>query len=158
QAPEDYTITYYESLAAAESGTPAIGVPESYFNTSNPQTIWVRIEHIETECYSIGSFDLIVTPAPAVAAPEDIPAYEICGDGETAEFDLTTMNLTITLGDASLEVQHYESQADAQNQENQIDPDTSYTNIANPQTIYVRVYDADTGCEAYTHYTIGVLP
>src|SRR5690606_40520825 len=64
----------------------------------------------------------------------------------------------ITLGDASLEVQHYESQADAQNQENQIDPDTSYTNIANPQTIYVRVYDADTGCEAYTHYTIGVLP
>ena len=82
----------------------------------------------------------------------------MCGTGETAEFDLTLMNPLITLGDITLEVQHYPSAEDAQNQENQIDPDTVYTNISNPQTIYVRVYDADTQCEAFTHYTIQVLP
>src|SRR5690606_35444701 len=32
------------------------------------------------------------------------------------------------------------------------------TNIVNPQIIWVRVYDADLECEAYTRFTIRVLP
>src|SRR5690606_18070633 len=92
----------------------------------------------------------------------DIPDYELCDD-EVADgftvFDLTTMKPIITFGDLSLEVQYYESQADAQSGENQINPATAYTNTtAYVQTIWVRVYDADTGCYAYTNFTLRVLP
>src|SRR5690606_6893343 len=147
---------------AAQAGTPVIVTPEAYANTSNPQTIWVRLTNNETECDKIGSFELIVNPAPEIAAPEDLDPLELCDDEEAdgfTEFDLTQMIPAITLGaPEGMEVQFYESEADAQSQENQIDPDTAYTNIVNPQIIWVRVYDADLECEAYTRFTIRVLP
>src|SRR5690606_9555370 len=60
-----------------------------------------------------------------------------------------------------LDVQYYVEEADALegNEENRINPDTAYTN-ASPylQMLYVRVYDADTGCSSYTTLMLRVLP
>jgi large repetitive protein len=162
QDPEFITLTFHETEVAALNGTPAIVTPEAYANTSNPQTIWVRLSIGDTGCEKVGSFELVVTTAPEIAQPEDLDPLELCDDeiidGFT-EFDLTVMIPDITLGaPEGMEVQFYESEEDAQNQNNQIDPDTAYTNIANPQIIWVRVYDADLDCDAYTRFTIRVLP
>jgi large repetitive protein len=162
QDPELITLTFHETEVAALNGTPAIVTPEAYANTSNPQTIWVRLSIGDTGCEKVGSFELVVTTAPEIAQPEDLDPLELCDDeiidGFT-EFDLTVMIPDITLGaPEGMEVQFYESEEDAQNQNNQIDPDTAYTNIANPQIIWVRVYDADLDCDAYTRFTIRVLP
>ena len=45
QSPSDYTLNYFESAADADSGTGEITTPNAYKNTSNPQTIWVRLEN-----------------------------------------------------------------------------------------------------------------
>ncbi len=162
QDPGAFDLSYHVTQADAESGDNAIVTPEAYANTSNPQTIWVRLSDGTTECTKVGSFQLVVEQAPEVAALEDLEALEQCDDevidGFT-EFDLTVMIPDITLGaPEGMEVQFYESEADAQNQENQIDPDTAYTNTVNPQNIWVRVVDGDTGCDAFTRITLRVLP
>ena len=45
QSELDYTLTYYETPGAADSGTGEITTPNAYQNTSDPQTIWVRLEN-----------------------------------------------------------------------------------------------------------------
>uniref|UniRef100_UPI00404A923C DUF7619 domain-containing protein n=3 Tax=Flavobacterium sp. TaxID=239 RepID=UPI00404A923C len=53
------TVMYYETFMDAISGVNPINSAESYFNISNPQTIYVRLEN-ETGCSETTSFDLIV--------------------------------------------------------------------------------------------------
>ena len=161
QDPVLFDLTYHETEADAQAGTGAIGVPTAYTNTSNPQTIWVRLQDIATGCYSVGSFELVVSLPPVIALPGDLAALETCDD-ETAdgftEFDLTQADGAITLGAPGLLVEYYETLLDAQDAINVIDPATAYTNIVNPQTLYVRVSDGDTGCYSLTTLTIRVLP
>ena len=148
QDPADHTITYHESLADAQAGTPFIGSPQAYQNTSNPQTIWVRLESITTACFKIGQFELQTPQGPAITQPTPLTLCDDVGqanDGQTL-FDLTVKNNEITGGVLGVGVRYYETLADAQNDENVIDPDTAYQNQTNPQTLYVRVTDGNTDC------------
>ncbi|APY09208.1 hypothetical protein BWZ20_13245 [Winogradskyella sp. J14-2] len=52
------TASFHETLVDAESGINALLSP--YTNTSNPQTIFVRLEDDVTGCYNTTSFDLIL--------------------------------------------------------------------------------------------------
>ncbi|QNJ98117.1 T9SS type B sorting domain-containing protein [Constantimarinum furrinae] len=148
QDPSLYSLTYHESLAAAQAGTPFIGSPQSYTNLSNPQTIYVRLEDNSSGCFKIGQFELQTPSGPAVTQPTPLSVCDDVGepwDGISV-FDLTVKNDEITGGALGVGVRYYETLADAQNDENVIDPDTAYTNLTNPQTLYVRVSDGNTGC------------
>ncbi len=161
QDPATLELSYHLTQADADAGLMPIGTPETYTNTSNPQTIWVRLADPITGCVSVGSFELIVSLPPVIAMPGDLPAYERCDDTVAdgfAEFDLTLADSDITLGAVGLLVQYYTSDTDAQDDTNVIDPATSFTNTVNPQTIWVRVTDGDTGCVSFTSITIRVLP
>ena len=61
-------------------------------------------------------------------------------------FDLTVKNDEITGAIAGVGVRYYETLLDAQEDTNRIDPDTGYVNTSNPQTIFLRVIDGNTGC------------
>jgi gliding motility-associated-like protein len=148
QDPADYTLSYYETFLDADAGVNAIASPQIYTNTSNPQTIFVRLEDNVSLCYSLGEFELQVLLGPVLIQPT---AYTLCDDlGEVNDgftvFDLTIKNDEITGGDPNLDVRYYETQADADNDVNEIDPDTAYTNTDNPQTLYIRVTDGNTDC------------
>jgi len=73
QNPSDFApITYHESLADAQAGTPFITAPEAYVSSGG--TLWVRLESLATGCYRITSFDLIVVidNEPPIALCENI--------------------------------------------------------------------------------------
>ncbi|HQX04709.1 MAG TPA: choice-of-anchor L domain-containing protein, partial [Flavobacterium sp.] len=55
------TVTYHATLAQATNSTSAL--PLLYTSAGN-QTIYVRVQKNNTSCYSIKSFQLLVTPAP----------------------------------------------------------------------------------------------
>ena len=163
QDPSQYTLTYHATLADAEAGTGAIANAGNYTNLSNPQTIYVRLEGANG-CYKTGEFELVVNLPPETFQPEEL---SICDDDvadEITSFDLTVKDVEITGGDGSLTVEYFTTDADAQAGTNAIDPATDYTNTsvggnpANPQTLYVRVTDNDTGCTAFRTLTIRVLP
>ena len=148
QDPTQHTITYHEQLADAQAGTPLIGTPTAYQNLSNPQTIWVRLTNNTSGCFAITSFELQTPQGPGVTQPTPLSVCDDVGepnDGFTL-FDLTVKNNEITGGALGVGVRYYETLDDAINDVNVIDPDTAYQNTSNPQTVYVRVTDGNTGC------------
>lgn len=70
QNPSNYNVTFHLSQEDADSGENAL--PDGYTNISNPQTIYVRVEHkVITICYATTSFTIFagVTPILSPADP-----------------------------------------------------------------------------------------
>ncbi|MEM0519694.1 T9SS type B sorting domain-containing protein, partial [Aequorivita flava] len=118
-----------------------------------------------TECYAVGSFDLVVNSGLPITDPTPLELCDDLGeenDGMTA-FDLTQKNSEITNGVLTQGVTYFLTEEDAQNNENRIDPDTAYVNVdpngnpVNPQVLYVRVEDGNSACVSFTTLTIRVI-
>ncbi|MCF1423277.1 hypothetical protein, partial [Mangrovimonas futianensis] len=84
------------------------------------------------------------TPEPFVLCDDNM---EFDGDptDDSVAFDLSTQNATVLDGQdpANFTVSYYETEADALAMDNAIANPTSYMNLSNPQTVWVRV-DNDT--------------
>ncbi len=145
----DVVITYHETQEQAEQGDNPIASP--YTNiVAGSQMIYVRSENTITGCYSLtqNTLELIVVASPEV--PLDIDPLVNCdddGDGIT-QFDLTVMDGIILGTQDPLEVAltYHVSEADAQTGDNPIVNVTNYTNVSNPQTLYIRLYNPTTDC------------
>jgi hypothetical protein len=90
-------LSYFESIQNANNNVNVIVSPTSYINTTNPQTIYVRLESIETSCFAVTEFDLVTVEALIAEEPEDITIDE-GDDNGIAVFDLT-VNEPQLLGD-----------------------------------------------------------
>uniref|UniRef100_UPI00404A982C PKD domain-containing protein n=1 Tax=Gelidibacter sp. TaxID=2018083 RepID=UPI00404A982C len=158
QPPADFTLTYHLNQANADLGTNPIINVLNYTNVTNPQMIYVRLVSAVNGCVSTGQFDIRVELPPVAIQPTPLALCDDDLDDEITVFDLTVKNTEITGGEGSWSVRYYETNADAQADTNVIDPDTAYTNTVNPQTLFVRVTDTDTGCTDFVTLTIRVLP
>ncbi|WP_233586666.1 T9SS type B sorting domain-containing protein, partial [Formosa maritima] len=159
QNPADFVLTYHESLADAEAipGVNPIIEPDLSNYVSGNTTIYVRLEGLNG-CINVGQFDLIVNPIPQIPAEAQDGIYEICDDSSDndgyAVFDLTTQNDGLTGGDATFDVNYYETMADIPN--NPISDYTAYNNVSigglphNPQTIFVTVTETASGSSCYS--------
>lgn len=155
----DVTITYHLTEADAIAGINFIVQPEAYTNATNPQIIWVRLDDDLTDCFAIGQFNLIVTNGLPITDPTPLEVCDDLGepnDGFTA-INLTVKNNEITNGVLTQGVSYFETEDDAQNNTNRIDPETAYVNTSNPQVLYVRVEDSESSCLSFTTLTVRVL-
>lgn len=158
QDPAEHIINYYTSLLEAEIPLNEIPTPNSFVSAG--QTVWVRIENINTGCYRITEFELIVGTMPVLASgPFMAMACDDMLNGSSGTDGISTFNLAensigISDGDSSLAVFYYETQAD-QNANNPIIPDTAYQNIVTPQTLFVSAFNTE-GCETRTLLTLTV--
>jgi len=150
-------VTYHISQADADSNMNALVSP--YTNTVNPQTIYVSITNTDTGCsISTPTFNLEVEEgAVATAPPTDYIICDNLGDNDGfGQFDLTTQDAAILNGQAPADytVSYYLSQADADAGVNVLP--TTYENVSNPQTLFVRVDNNTTSCFATTTVTLRV--
>ena len=143
----DYSVSYFFSEEDALNSVNSL--PNIYTNTENPQTIYVNVVDINTNCFAITTLDLNVITAPSAISP---PALEYCdadADG-FGVFNLTELDDIISDGQLGLSITYHETQADAENNVNAIVGD--YNNI-NPyiQTIYIRIESSTvvTDCATY---------
>ena len=135
------TLTYHVSQADADVGNAPITPADVY--PSGNAVIWVRGENV-AGCYTVGSFNLVLGSVPNfVVVAEFFQCDDELADGFT-QFDLNTQNAAIVNGDPNLSVGYYATQVDADMAMNPLM--IPYTNLSNPQTIYVRVEDNITGC------------
>ncbi|QAA81808.1 T9SS type B sorting domain-containing protein [Aequorivita sp. H23M31] len=154
-------LTYHTTQGGADTGDDPIVNPGAYTNTSNPQEIYVRLAYTEGDlCFATGHFALVVSDGIPINEPGPL---EICDDlGEPndmrAVFDLTVKNAEITGGAPGLGVGYFLTEADALANVDRIDPDHAFENTENPQRVYVRVEDGNSGCVSYTHLLLRVLP
>ncbi|WP_452221650.1 T9SS type B sorting domain-containing protein, partial [Lacinutrix salivirga] len=166
QTPADYILSYHTNPADAITGDNPIVNTTSYTNTSNPQTIYIRLESVANGCVKNAEFIIRVELPPVINQPTPLTQCDDFGqvNDQMTAFDLTVKNDEITGGTVSWDVAYFETQAEALAGIPAIDPDTAYTNMMiganplNPQTLYVKVTDQDTGCSSYTTLTIRVLP
>ena len=140
----DITISYHATMADAEDNISPLISP--YTNTDSPQqTIFVRAENdLNTDCYIISTFEIIVLPVPLVVNPTPL---EVCDDGTPdgiTSIDLTLKNGEITANNPNYSVSYYIDLNDAENDVNPLS--IPYTNTANGQIIFARVEDINTGC------------
>ena len=142
QSPTDFVVTYHESLSDAQAGINALSSP--YFNISNPQTIYARVEDVDavgsaSGCFTTSSFDLIISgPTPTATSVDFALCDDLSRDGVEL-FDLESHSVNILDGqdDALFTVTYHSSQDDADNGENPLS--SPYMNSSNPETIYARV-------------------
>jgi gliding motility-associated-like protein len=76
QNDTDFTVTYYATQTDADAAVNPLASP--YENTSNPQTIYARVEsNVAFDCYATAAFDLIVNEVPYTTFADDV-VYEVC--------------------------------------------------------------------------------
>ncbi len=157
---EDVQITYHETLAEAEAGISGTELVSPYINiVPFNQVVYARVANLvppnQLPCYTIVELELIVSELPQITEPENLFIDEGDGDG-LAIFNLT-VNIDVMLAGlnpADYTISFYTSLADALSNVNSIIDATSYANVSNPQTIFVRVENVNTSCYVVTSFEI----
>ncbi len=155
QDETETSITFHPTQTDADNNTSSL--PLTYTNsTAFNETIFVRIENTtNTTCFSTGNFELIINDAPVA---NDITIIQCDEDGIPEGF--TTFNISLFNDDvinnsADRTVDYYLSQTDAENQEDEINAD-AFENFFNPQIIYARVTNTNTGCVSFSEVSLEV--
>jgi len=148
QSVAEFEVKFYYSQAAADAAVAGIEITVPIQNTSNPQTIYARIENRgNTNCYETTSFDLVVNPLPIVTPVVTLTQCDDDADGFTP-FNLTEANVLISSNSANETFTYYLTQAEADNglPANQILNFINYTNpTALNSSVYARVETVN-GC------------
>jgi gliding motility-associated-like protein len=169
-----WSLNFDETLLSSDfSFTPTIITeawdPDPSITNTVGNTITVLPTAAGTQCYTyrvIDDFGCEYTQQVCIEVlPEIVPIIPIpmeeCDDSIAdgfAIFDLTIKDTQITGGNQDWTVTYFETDSDAQNDINQINPANTFTNSSNGQVIYVRVTDTITGCFGFTTLTLNVLP
>ncbi|MDN3665525.1 choice-of-anchor L domain-containing protein [Algibacter miyuki] len=151
----NYTFSYHYNETEARANINPILTPIP--NTlSNPQNIFVRIEDLNTGCFTYTNFNLYVNPLPLIDTPTTLEACDTddLPDGK-AIIDLTQKDDEITRGQTDLLVSYHYSQPDADTGANPIPSPYQNINTTN-ERVFVRVEDPDTGCINYTELAVNI--
>ena len=149
--PNLYSVYYYEDI----NFTMPINNPTSYSNIAVPQTIFIQVEEIANQCQSQTNFNLVLVDVIIEEEPEDLYINEGDNNG-LAIFDLTINEAQMLGGQDPLIAlfTYHTSLLDATNGDNTIATPTAYQNIINPQTIFVRLTNSNTGSYVLTNFNI----
>ena len=141
-------ITYHGTLENAQLNVDEL--PEPYVNDDPwSDVVYARIEDPDTDCYATSVLPLEVRLTPDLADPTPLVLCEDAPGSGTAVFDLTSRESEMLDGSdpTDYDFYYYEDQAEAviagdlaltaPDFSAAIGSPTTYTNIANPQTVYV---------------------
>lgn len=136
-------VTFHTTIANAENNINPL--PLNFSNSVNPQQIYVRINN-GTICESYTSFVLNVIAAPDVNEPQPLVECDTDYDG-IVTFDLTLSEFDILdVRQDNIEITYHETLEDSFLQTNTITNPDNYTNLTNPQTVFVRVTNTISDC------------
>ncbi|MAB48185.1 MAG: hypothetical protein CMC05_06100 [Flavobacteriaceae bacterium] len=149
---DDIEINYFENYEDAEANSNVISNPEAYTNTSNPQTVYVKINNTISNCYVLVPIDLSVNMPPVI---NDFQSYDIC-ESDNNNFDLTEINEVIMDESFNVIFSYYTSEADAYANENALS--TDYTYSTNNDTLFARAEFSTTHCFTVYEFNLTVNP
>ncbi|TXD81861.1 T9SS type B sorting domain-containing protein [Subsaximicrobium wynnwilliamsii] len=148
----DVDITYHLSLEGAETDTQIIPTATDFDNTVNPQTIYLKVNNILSNCAAIVPVALIANGPPALSA---IDTVEICSNDEGST-QLSSFNQQLLEQTANVLVSYYASESDAINQINVLDD--TYFYASNNDTLFARVQFSTTQCLFIKEFNLKVNP
>ncbi|MFT5846568.1 choice-of-anchor L domain-containing protein [Psychroserpens sp.] len=149
---DNITVTYFETLEDLEADQNAIQNPSNYNNSTNPQTVFIKINNTISNCFAIVPLELIVNLPPAINAFNNFQACE----NDINTVDLNQINTNLLIQTANVLVTYFSSEIDAQNQINPLD--TDYTYLTNTDTLFARVSFSTTQCFIIHEFTLLINP
>lgn len=144
QNPEDFTVTYHLSLIQAESGINPLDL--LFGNTSNPQTIYARLENRHTGEFATTSFRLVLNEIPSLPPIQTIYVCDTDLDG-TIVANLDETEPLILEDNANLAVTFFADMDNVLENENPL-TDNQIQFAQTENTIYYRLTDVQTGAFA----------
>ena len=153
--PADFNFRYFRDSTRTDE---IIGADiTAYNNTSNPQNIYVRLEHVShNACYTDEAFEIEVFPKPVINYTVQLTQCDDDIDG-IAPFNLTEANELISANYLNETFTYYTNATDAEaggtagkisDDTQSPNPDAQYTNTNNPfsgGSVFARV-ETTNGC------------
>ncbi|MFL9844319.1 T9SS type B sorting domain-containing protein [Flavobacterium rhizosphaerae] len=155
----DVAITYHNSNNDMITGENPIDNPAAYHNTSDPQTIYMRITNPITNCYSTETLAIQLTPQIQAGEPQNFTECDTNQDGFFS-FNLELNNDLIKNGNTECAVSYYASEQEAITATTAPLPLMYQNQVAyTPETIWARL-EKTNGCLGYDikSFTINVNP
>lgn len=145
----NYNFNFYENITDAQNETNPIAA--SFTNTVNPQTVFIRINNLDSGCQGIAPFDLVVNPIPDAIDFN----FTLCATGTSGagELDLNTLNSQVTSSTGN-SISYHSNNTDATANLNPLV--SPYTTVANPDVIIARITDPATGCFGTSEVTVNI--
>ncbi len=145
-------FTYFESEADLQNNLNSITNPEAYVNTSNPQTLYVKVLNVSTTCFASVPFELIINSPPEI---DPIDTYEVCANAENY-VDLSDFDLALLEDTFNVLVSYHTSEADAEANVAELNTDYTYTNTV--ENLFARVAYSTTGCYSVHPFQLVINP
>ncbi|HIP37731.1 MAG TPA: T9SS type B sorting domain-containing protein, partial [Crocinitomix sp.] len=145
-------VDYYTSLSDAQIGINPILATTSF--TTNSTTLFIKLTDITTACFSI--FDINIDVTPFITLP-DLDDFYLCElDNNNKDFfDLSQQNSLVDQLVTNNQVSYHETESNALS--GQFDLPLFYENSNNPQIVWMRFEDLDTGCIGVSSFEIAVF-
>lgn len=156
QSASAFFVKYYPDLNNAQNDTNAIATTLNY-NSNNHTLFYVIYNLGNSNCKSIGSFNLIVNKLPIANTPNSIYLCDDVSNNGIETFNLLSQNNSIlgTQMASDFTITYHLNQNEANTKSNALP--LNYQNMSNPQTIYVRIENVQNPtCFATTSFQIGV--
>lgn len=150
----DISFTFYETYDDLVDNTNA------FQNISNFLTgsigVHAKVTNTNTGCWSSEYFEIYVNTKPDFPNISNFTYCEDASDG-FGEFIFSEKDAEILNGQTGKETLYFLNQSDADNRINEIDKNSIYQNVTNPQTIYVRVENLnDDSCYGTSSFIIEI--
>ena len=148
-------VVYYFKDAAL---TQPINKNAIYNNTLPRETIYVKVENsTDPSCFGTSSFILQVSPDPVYNRNyTDFSACDDASNDGKSTFNLDDKRKEIKQGSTdNLNISFHETRTQAENNTGALP--NQYTNIRNPQTLYVRIESGDSFCWVIEEININIF-
>jgi gliding motility-associated-like protein len=158
QDPNDVSVSYYTTAAAATAGVLGTEIPDptNYENTDITETIHVRVEDSsDAGCFATGSFVINILSGPPIGIAPDLSECDTAPFDLRLEFDLSLQDDSVLDGLSSTDysVAYFNSEADAFADVNQL---SSLYTAADGEVIVARLTDDLTGCQSTSTFSVTV--
>ncbi|WP_294824339.1 T9SS type B sorting domain-containing protein [uncultured Flavobacterium sp.] len=140
-------ITYYSDYNNALNGTDDIDDPESYVNTSSPQTIFLRMTYTATGCFVTETLSIRTDILFNAGIPEPLSLCDDNGDGFRM-FNLAENDEALSNGLPGTAVTYYASAQDAEDKASPLPVPYQNQEAYMPEIIWARV-ETTSGCYRY---------
>lgn len=144
----DLKITYHTNINDIYKGDNSILNPSAFVNTSNPQTLYMRVAENLVYCYSYKEFTITVVDNNAKFVKNQSVICDDALDGNDTngraifDFKKVTSDVLGIVDTSGLSIQYYLTLNDALLSNNPL-PNSYYNNTANQQSVFVTVSGAN---------------
>ena len=163
--PAEHSVSFHATQQNASNNTNPIANVNNYVAGGANWVVYARVQNTTNNLIGYSTVLLSVKRKPVVYPIPDLVVYQGSNFTGTASFDflsdvVQSDFISIPNESGTISVNFYTSEADAINGVNPILGISNYTNISNPQTIYisaVNTTDQITGCDAtYSSFVLRV--